>query len=695
MPKAKARARSDSEYSYSYNEDDDSGSSYDDDTGESSGGCSDEDDPREYKHGGYHPVDRFQLYNSRYRVLGKLGAGAFSTVWLCADEKESTPDGPRLVAMKVCKSKQSVTEQALDEIDLLERLDSRQGSPHVVQMLAHFWHTGPNGRHKCMAFEVMGENLLALVKHYDYQGLPVPMAKRLARHTLMGLAYIHSRGVIHSDLKLENVLIERHDLAALMHEAQISHNAFLATKPSTEGLTKNQKKRLKKKAKAKAKASAGPAADDDDEDEDGAAEGQGPPPPVLRQKDRFDSYNIDSVYAKLADFGNGCRTNKKVTDEIQTRQYRSPEVIIGTEWDETADVWSAACMFFELLTGDFLFDPKSGEDWTRDEDHLALMIELLGDHPPKDWVLGGKYSRDFFNGQGKLKHIKTLKFWPLYEVLTEKYNHGEEEATELADFLSPMLSWKPSDRQPAAEALKHSWVQPLPGEVDLPPNRSVDSTAGTSPVGFSPPARTPQDGEQYPGEAREDFEGSKPTDTSNNNNNNSNNNNNNSNNSNIKSKAAEEEDEEEAAAKSTDPFEDEEDDEANNVFAEQGGGAVASNALPGPPTLVPLAQLPDTANNAKAETSKAAAAAEKDSSNNNSNEEEKEAGEANKEGRPAQPSASSNPAEEPAQNQCQSDDEADDDDAEDGPVGQAEQRGGGGGGGGGGKKKKKKNKGKK
>ena len=38
------------------------------------------------------------------------------------------------------------------------------------QMTDHFWHTGPNGRHKCMTFEVMGENLLALVTRLMTRG---------------------------------------------------------------------------------------------------------------------------------------------------------------------------------------------------------------------------------------------------------------------------------------------------------------------------------------------------------------------------------------------------------------------------------------------------------------------------------------------------------------------------------------------
>ena len=54
---------------------------------------------------------------------------------------------------------------------------------------------------------------------------------------------------------------------------------------------------------------------------------------------------------------------------------------------------------FELATGDYLFEPHSGEDYSRDEDHLAHIIELLGDIP-KYIAASGKYSRVFFNKKG-------------------------------------------------------------------------------------------------------------------------------------------------------------------------------------------------------------------------------------------------------------------------------------------------------
>lgn len=114
-------------------------------------------------------------------------------------------------------------------------------------------------------------------------------------------------------------------------------------------------------------------------------------------------------------------------------------------------------MAFELATGDYLFEPHSGEDYSRDEDHIALIIELLGKIPRK-LILAGKYSKEFFTKKGDLKHITKLKPWGLFEVLVEKYEWSQEEAAAFTDFLLPMLELIPEKRATAAECLRHPWL---------------------------------------------------------------------------------------------------------------------------------------------------------------------------------------------------------------------------------------------
>ncbi|XP_029362367.1 SRSF protein kinase 1a isoform X3 [Echeneis naucrates] len=167
--------------------------------------------------------------------------------------------------------------------------------------------------------------------------------------------------------------------------------------------------------------------------------------------------NADKIKVKIADLGNACWVHKHFTEDIQTRQYRSLEVLIGAGYSTPADIWSTACMAFELATGDYLFEPHSGEDYSRDEDHIALIIELLGTVPRK-LIMTGKYSKDFFTKKGDLKHITKLKPWGLLEVLIDKYEWPREEAECFTDFLHPMLELIPEKRATAAECLRHPWL---------------------------------------------------------------------------------------------------------------------------------------------------------------------------------------------------------------------------------------------
>jgi serine/threonine-protein kinase SRPK3 len=161
--------------------------------------------------------------------------------------------------------------------------------------------------------------------------------------------------------------------------------------------------------------------------------------------------------AKVVDFGNACWVDRRFTDDVQTRQYRSPEVVLGAKWGAPIDVWSLACLLFELATGDFLFDPRAGKEWDRDEDHLALMIELLGRMPRRVWSAGAR-SRDFFTRAGELRSIKKLKPWPLAAVLREKYRFSDADAEAFSAFLLPMLRFCPEERATAQQMLGHAWL---------------------------------------------------------------------------------------------------------------------------------------------------------------------------------------------------------------------------------------------
>ena len=366
---------------------------------------------------------------------------------------------------------------------------------HCVQLLNSFIHHGPNGKHFVMVFEILGVNFLEIIKRHNYQGVPMPLARKLARQCLIGLDYMHRMcKIIHTDFKPENVVIGLKDseVAEIAKTGQLtttkmfkqddaikklnmkiagtlqqpkdlalkketeSATSLFASEFDTEGMTAKQKKNLRKKlyrkrkkmesqnnsklditgesistendgsksnldddaesdnlepdleiniddvaigANSKAKeadnAAAGAnarvsnsvervatntdqinlnglLANEDEKLDDAAKEdakdgGETASPEETKRGPKIG----DDVQVKICDMGNGCWTYHHFTPEIQTRQYRSPEVIIGADYNTSADIWSFACTIFEMVTGDFLFEPRKGSNYDKDDDHLA------------------------------------------------------------------------------------------------------------------------------------------------------------------------------------------------------------------------------------------------------------------------------------------------------------------------------------
>uniref|UniRef100_A0A671WFA3 non-specific serine/threonine protein kinase n=1 Tax=Sparus aurata TaxID=8175 RepID=A0A671WFA3_SPAAU len=447
-----------------------------------------QEDPNDYCRGGYHHVKIGDLFNGRYHVIRKLGWGHFSTVWLAWDIQEK-----RFVAMKVVKSAEHYTETALDEIKLLKSVRNTDPSDpnreRVVQLLDDFKISGMNGTHVCMVFEVLGYHLLKWIIKSNYQGLPLPCVKSIIRQVLQGLDYLHTKcKIIHTDIKPENILLTVNEpyIKKMAAEATQWQKTGAAPPSGSAGhklcflqhsmakMSKNKKKKMKKKQKKQAEllekriqdmeggtTPEGGAEEEDDEETTTTTEttedATSSATLSILLVDPLEPANADKLQVKIADLGNACWVNKHFTDDIQTRQYRSLEVLTGAGYSTPADIWSTACMAFELATGDYLFEPHSGEDYSRDEDHIALIIELLGKVPRK-LILAGKYSKEFFTKKGDLRHITRLKPWGLLDVLVEKYEWSKDEAHTFSSFLLPMLDLVPERRATAAHCLSHPWL---------------------------------------------------------------------------------------------------------------------------------------------------------------------------------------------------------------------------------------------
>lgn len=272
-----------------------------------------------------------------------------------------------------------------------------------------------------MAFEVLGENLLTWIRRYDHTGLPIAIVKRLTRQVLLGLDYMHRCcEIIHTDLKPENVLltISPEKLARKfgvksLFMSNSSSSSVINGSPvpnSTAGLTRSLSTISIEQQQKQQQKQQMPGAHDDHRDisrkrpqspTDEASPSKralSPYKALSAETDNQETQKISShnsmylqsdqyrlstastmrsrssielnplsVQCKIADLGNACYRTRHFTDDIQTRQYRSPEVILGQGYDASADMWSMACLVFELLTGDFLFDPHHGDKFSKDD----------------------------------------------------------------------------------------------------------------------------------------------------------------------------------------------------------------------------------------------------------------------------------------------------------------------------------------
>ena len=342
---------------------------------------------RRYAPGKNYYVRPGDVLNDRYCIKKKLGTGHFSLVWLAYDQLKN-----KYVAVKIVKSSRSYAEAGLDERKLALRLQnsSSRNKDFVLKMLDFFYvpsRQRPNERHYCLVFELMWKELFHLVRMSDHNGLRTEWLRVCAYQILRGMCHLHERGLIHTDVKPENVMIS-------------------------------------------------------------------PIVPIAQAR---------YFKVKISDLGNACHMSKHTNDEIQTRQYRAPEVIMGCEYSTSADMFSVGIMLMELATGDLIFNPRGPKFNTaaqRSQYHLALMMRTLGGVPRYMLRHGNKASL-LFDHTDKLRDRAVLP--SLQSCSLEQHirrNHVPVDH-KFVDLLRGLLDMHPERRLTAREALEHPWFKKI------------------------------------------------------------------------------------------------------------------------------------------------------------------------------------------------------------------------------------------
>ncbi|KAF7559063.1 hypothetical protein G7046_g5092 [Stylonectria norvegica] len=154
---------------------------------------------------------------------------------------------------------------------------------------------------------------------------------------------------------------------------------------------------------------------------------------------------------KICDFGLARIQDPQMTGYVSTRYYRAPEIMLTWQkYDVEVDIWSAGCIFAEMLEGKPLFPGK---------DHVnqfSIITELLGT-PPDDVI-------NTIASENTLRFVKSL---PKRErqPLKNKFKNADESAIDL---LERMLVFDPKKRITATEALGHDYLAPYHDPTDEP-----------------------------------------------------------------------------------------------------------------------------------------------------------------------------------------------------------------------------------
>ncbi|KAG5681570.1 hypothetical protein PVAND_010989 [Polypedilum vanderplanki] len=207
---------------------------------------------------------------------------------------------------------------------------------------------------------------------------------------------------------------------------------------------------------------------------------------------------------KIVDFGSSCQLGQRIYQYIQSRFYRSPEVLLGIPYDLAIDMWSLGCILVEMHTGEPLF---SGSN---EIDQMNKIVEVLG-MPPKHILDQAHKTRKFFdkqssdgsyvlkktNNQRKYKQPGSRK---LHDILGVEMGgpggrrHGEvghsiADYLKFKDLIIRMLDFDPKTRITPYYALQHNFFKRTSDEGT---NTNAGNVAALSSVSTSPSVTSDQ-----------------------------------------------------------------------------------------------------------------------------------------------------------------------------------------------------------
>ncbi|SOV19354.1 serine/threonine protein kinase [Plasmodium sp. gorilla clade G2] len=441
---------------------------------------------------------------------------------------------PKYVCLKVMKNGKQFLDQGLLELMVLNILcndntNNNLSNKNIIELYDSFYYK----EHLIIVTEYMQSDLYNYFIRKGKLGT-LGQLQILTKNLLEGLAYIHSKNLIHCDLKPENIMIN-------MKKNKKNHKRDKYYKVNENGATTYNdameqnilnSSNINMSNKEENKIITYPSFDQSFiENKDTQYDDNQKTSNMLcdinksynnsvKDIDNNDNINIYSTKQfdkiKIIDFNSCIYESDKLEMYVQTRSYRSPEVLLQQNYDRKIDIWSLGCILFEFLTKKILFDYQNIYRF------IYSIVSYIGPFPfyminncriphiftkhgliiLKKFTTDNMYdnyikeeqlnqvddeeiifnSKDFFrlNKKDNIITKDLLKNKNPNTSIPRKRNNSNSEIYYdvcypsdnllknnfqisdklFLDFLSSLLQIDPSKRCNATEALKHPWLQP-------------------------------------------------------------------------------------------------------------------------------------------------------------------------------------------------------------------------------------------
>ncbi|OOF99269.1 hypothetical protein ASPCADRAFT_394536 [Aspergillus carbonarius ITEM 5010] len=365
-----------------------------------------------YRREQFYPVQIGELFNSIYKVLGKLGYGSHSTVWLCHDKSNRD-----YVAVKVLTTSRSgnALSREMNAYEHLSKLGSSHiGGAYIRGLYETFDISGPNGVHGCLVQPAMHLSIHELRMRARSCKFSEPLLKHTLICILQALDFLHREAnVVHSDIKASNIMLNIDDTSILAEFEKAEQESPSPRKVIDGNRTIYKSRKL--------------------------------------------SSPRDGLWGQpvLCDLGEA-RIGKFHTGNIQPDIYKAPEVLFDMKWSFSADIWNLGVMIWDIFENKRMFNALDEDGEYSPSHHVAEMVAYLG-LPPLHFLQRSQETLHVFGEDGKWLGAGGVSIPSLSLEGSEENLSGQNQEAFLR-FIRSMLQWLPEERKTARELLDDPWL---------------------------------------------------------------------------------------------------------------------------------------------------------------------------------------------------------------------------------------------